>query len=45
MRAHKKLKPAALVKCDHCGELKPPHRLCPECGTYRGRAYRTVVTS
>lgn len=26
-----------LIPCDQCGELKPRHTVCPECGTYRGR--------
>lgn len=26
-----------LVKCSQCGELKMPHRICPECGYYNGK--------
>jgi len=32
-----KLDPPALDKCGSCGELKVPHRVCPECGMYKGR--------
>jgi len=26
-----------LSACPQCGELKPPHRVCPKCGYYKGR--------
>ncbi|GHV46804.1 50S ribosomal protein L32 [Clostridia bacterium] len=32
-----KLKPIAFSRCDNCGELKVPHRVCPICGHYKGR--------
>jgi large subunit ribosomal protein L32 len=32
-----KLEAPAIEKCDNCGAQKLSHRLCPECGTYRGR--------
>ncbi len=32
-----KLTAPALVKCNHCGEYKRPHRLCAACGHYDGR--------
>lgn len=35
-RTHKKLTVSGMVKCDHCGEYKLSHRVCPECGTYKG---------
>lgn len=35
-RTHKKLKAPNLVECSHCHELKLPHRVCPECGYYKG---------
>ncbi|MFQ5742364.1 MAG: 50S ribosomal protein L32 [Acidobacteriota bacterium] len=28
--------------CPQCHRIKSPHRVCPHCGSYRGR---TVVTS
>jgi len=32
-----------MQKCDHCGNLKLPHRICADCGYYRGRFYPTIV--
>jgi large subunit ribosomal protein L32 len=36
-RAHDSLGMPARSKCPQCGEPKPPHRVCGNCGTYRGR--------
>jgi large subunit ribosomal protein L32 len=46
-RTHKKLHATQLVKCDNekCGAMKPSHRVCPACGTYKGREYKTIVVS
>ncbi|MCS7184141.1 MAG: 50S ribosomal protein L32 [Patescibacteria group bacterium] len=33
------LKPVNLVKCKECGELTLPHRICVNCGFYKGRKY------
>ena len=30
-----KLDVPAFSKCDHCGELKAPHKVCPVCGYYK----------
>jgi len=35
-RSHQGLSPVGLVECPQCHELRPPHRVCPHCGTYRG---------
>ena len=35
-RAHDALTRPAASTCPNCGEVKLPHRACPECGHYRG---------
>lgn len=37
-RAHDALKPVGLVVCPSCSEKMRPHRVCPNCGHYQGRA-------
>ncbi|HEX6988414.1 MAG TPA: 50S ribosomal protein L32 [Bacillota bacterium] len=36
-RAHDRLQAPQLIECPNCHELRPPHRVCPNCGHYRGR--------
>ena len=36
-RAHDHLAAPAVGNCPNCGEARPPHRVCPKCGFYRGR--------
>jgi large subunit ribosomal protein L32 len=36
-RTHWKMEKPTLVKCSHCGAVKLPHRVCPQCGYYRNR--------
>jgi large subunit ribosomal protein L32 len=36
-RAHDALVAPTLVACPQCKSMKPPHVVCPECGTYAGR--------
>jgi len=36
-RTHYKLSIPGMVRCDHCGEMKLSHRVCPVCGTYKKR--------
>lgn len=31
------MKSANLVPCPTCGSPRLPHRVCPECGSYKGR--------
>jgi len=36
-RSHDALALPARSNCPRCGEPKAPHRVCANCGTYRGR--------
>ena len=36
-RAHDALQLEVLVPCPSCGEMMRPHRVCLNCGEYRGR--------
>ena len=36
-RAHHHLKRPAGSVCPNCGVMILPHRVCPECGHYKGR--------
>lgn len=31
-----KLEAPAMSKCDRCGEFKAPHKVCKNCGFYKG---------
>lgn len=37
----KQLEPS-LSRCEHCNAAKRPHRVCMECGYYRGREVLTI---
>ncbi|MBU2701204.1 large subunit ribosomal protein L32 [Sporomusaceae bacterium BoRhaA] len=41
-RANWKLTVPQLIECPQCHQPKMPHRVCPECGFYNGKA---VVTA
>lgn len=32
-----KLEAPAFSRCTHCGELTSPHKVCKNCGYYKGR--------
>ena len=34
-RSHDALSAPAFSTCPNCGEVKQPHRVCPECGYYK----------
>lgn len=36
-RAHDAITQAGSSLCTECFEPKPPHRVCPHCGHYKGR--------
>jgi large subunit ribosomal protein L32 len=36
-RATWRLEAPTLGRCPQCRQLRPPHTVCPTCGTYRGR--------
>ena len=36
-RAHDSLRSPSRSTCPQCGAPKHPHRICGQCGTYRGR--------
>ncbi|MCI5065254.1 50S ribosomal protein L32 [bacterium] len=36
-RSHDSLSGVNTVVCENCGDSKMRHRVCPSCGTYRGR--------
>ncbi len=39
---HDKVTAPNLVACANCGEPSVPHRACPSCGHYKGRAVKDV---
>ena len=41
-RSHHSLKGPRLDKCDNCGAFKERHKVCLECGFYRGKAVLNI---
>ncbi|MBS0605634.1 MAG: 50S ribosomal protein L32 [Parachlamydiales bacterium] len=37
-RAHHAKKPKNVSNCSNCSKPRIPHRICPHCGFYAGRA-------
>lgn len=38
-RSHDALSLQSLALCPQCDTPKLPHRVCPNCGTYRGKVF------
>ena len=36
-RSHQALKAPSLVTCSNCSALIPPHRVCAQCGHFKGK--------
>lgn len=36
-RSHNALTAVGTTKCPNCGEAIRPHRVCPNCGFYKGK--------
>ena len=36
-RSHHALRAPSLAHCSNCGALHLPHRICPQCGHYKGK--------
>jgi large subunit ribosomal protein L32 len=36
-RSHHALQAPSLASCSNCGALHLPHRICPQCGHYKGK--------
>jgi large subunit ribosomal protein L32 len=41
-RAHHALKAVGVSTCPACGEPKLSHRVCPNCGMYKGRKIKAA---
>lgn len=36
-RSHHRIEAIAMIHCSNCSQKVIPHRVCPNCGFYRGR--------
>jgi len=41
-RSHHALKPPTLVTCNNCSALIAPHKVCPQCGSFKGKEVLNV---
>lgn len=44
-RSHMALDKTALVKCPKCAEMIKPHRVCKNCGFYKGKEVKKLETA
>ena len=42
-RTHYKANSVTTSTCSQCNQAKIPHRICPNCGYYKGRAVISVT--
>jgi len=42
-RTHYKADPVTVDACPNCGDPRVPHRVCPSCGFYGGKAILEVA--
>ena len=35
--SHNAMEIPGMTKCPSCGEMIKPHRVCPKCGSYKGK--------
>ncbi len=42
-RAHWKISPPQLSNCSNCQKPRPPHRVCPYCGYYKGKPVLVIA--
>ena len=43
-RSHDAAVARQLSACSHCGDMKPPHTICPSCGYYNGEKVQAVAS-
>lgn len=44
-RSHLALKTTGLVKCPKCASMIKPHRVCSNCGFYKGKEVKKIETA
>lgn len=43
-RSHQALKTPGMIACSSCGELILTHKVCPHCGSYKGKVVKVINT-